>query len=366
LEIATGGYFLYKEKLYCQIDGVTMGSPLGPTLANFFLAHLEEKFLAEKASSFFPELYVRYVDDIFAVFDSVEMVSKFLQFLNNFHPNLTFTRELGDNELAFLDTKVRLPCVDHASVLTTVYRKPTNTDVILNFSAVCPIQWKTGLITCFLNRAYLVCSDWSLFHEEINKLREIFCRNAYPRSIFDHCVGKFLSKKFDTTRILTENEDSTEKHIVLCLPYVGFASENFKRQIKNVFRDIGVKTRVVFRSFRVRNYFSLKDKTPLCLRSKVVYKFEGSCDKSVSYIGKTKRHLVTRFKEHVKGNSAIFDHVGSCQHCKNCNIGNFSILSSGRSDYEIKIKEALYIKYEKPSLNNNILHNGSQFLLHVF
>jgi hypothetical protein len=48
---------------------------------------------------------VRYVDDIFAVFDSVEMVSKFLQFLNNLHPNLTFTRELGDNELAFLDTK---------------------------------------------------------------------------------------------------------------------------------------------------------------------------------------------------------------------------------------------------------------------
>jgi len=50
LEIATGGYFLYKEKLYCQIDGVTMGSPLGPTLANFFLAHLEETFLAQKAS----------------------------------------------------------------------------------------------------------------------------------------------------------------------------------------------------------------------------------------------------------------------------------------------------------------------------
>ena len=34
LQIATGGYFLHSGKLYCQIDGVTMGSPIGPTLAN--------------------------------------------------------------------------------------------------------------------------------------------------------------------------------------------------------------------------------------------------------------------------------------------------------------------------------------------
>ena len=34
LQIATGGYFLLRGKLYCQIDGVTMGSQLGPTLAN--------------------------------------------------------------------------------------------------------------------------------------------------------------------------------------------------------------------------------------------------------------------------------------------------------------------------------------------
>ena len=38
---------MYNDKLYKQIDGVTMGSPLGPTLANFFLGCLEEKiFLA--------------------------------------------------------------------------------------------------------------------------------------------------------------------------------------------------------------------------------------------------------------------------------------------------------------------------------
>ena len=35
LQIETVGYFLHRGKLYCQIDGGTMGSPLGPTSAIF-------------------------------------------------------------------------------------------------------------------------------------------------------------------------------------------------------------------------------------------------------------------------------------------------------------------------------------------
>ena len=42
LEIATGGMFLYRDKLYRQVDGVAMGSPLGPSLANFFLGYIED------------------------------------------------------------------------------------------------------------------------------------------------------------------------------------------------------------------------------------------------------------------------------------------------------------------------------------
>ncbi len=42
------GYFLHKDKLYAQVDGVTMGSQLGPTLANFFLGHLETQNLFKK------------------------------------------------------------------------------------------------------------------------------------------------------------------------------------------------------------------------------------------------------------------------------------------------------------------------------
>ena len=33
MKLATGGFFINGGKLYTQIDGVAMGSPLGPTLA---------------------------------------------------------------------------------------------------------------------------------------------------------------------------------------------------------------------------------------------------------------------------------------------------------------------------------------------
>ena len=44
--IATTGMFLYEDKLFQKIDGVAMGSPLGPTLANFFLAKMEKKIMS--------------------------------------------------------------------------------------------------------------------------------------------------------------------------------------------------------------------------------------------------------------------------------------------------------------------------------
>ena len=41
LSVATKGQ-LFNGALYEQTDGVAMGSPLGPLLANVFMSHIEE------------------------------------------------------------------------------------------------------------------------------------------------------------------------------------------------------------------------------------------------------------------------------------------------------------------------------------
>ena len=56
---------IFDNKLYKQIDGVSVDSPLGPTLANVFLCHYEKIWLNECPSLFKPIVYRRYVDDFF-------------------------------------------------------------------------------------------------------------------------------------------------------------------------------------------------------------------------------------------------------------------------------------------------------------
>ena len=95
---------------------------------------------------FMPVHYSRYVDDIFCVFNSLEYVKMFLSFLNNIHPNLKFTCEIGPQKLAFLDTQISLSSNNDLSLITSVYckcvlqvyGKPTDTKTILNFHAICP------------------------------------------------------------------------------------------------------------------------------------------------------------------------------------------------------------------------------------
>ena len=61
LKFATQGEFMYKDKVYRLVDGVAMGSPLAPTLANLFLAHYDQGW---NTSAHAPIKYFRYVDNI--------------------------------------------------------------------------------------------------------------------------------------------------------------------------------------------------------------------------------------------------------------------------------------------------------------
>ena len=61
-------FFNFEGKIYKQIDGVAMGSPIGPTLANAYLNFQEQIWFNECLDEFKPAYYRRNVDDIFACF----------------------------------------------------------------------------------------------------------------------------------------------------------------------------------------------------------------------------------------------------------------------------------------------------------
>ena len=53
----------------------------------FFMAHIENQLLCNDPESS-PKLYLRYIDDIFAIFDNDQSCTKFLEKLNTQHPNI--------------------------------------------------------------------------------------------------------------------------------------------------------------------------------------------------------------------------------------------------------------------------------------
>ena len=54
-----GFEFSFDGKMYKQIDGVAMGSTLGPTLANIFVGYLESDLFLNCKS---PLVYIQYAD----------------------------------------------------------------------------------------------------------------------------------------------------------------------------------------------------------------------------------------------------------------------------------------------------------------
>ena len=101
-----GAVFFFNGCYYRQKDGVAMGSPLGPALANAFLCHHEQYWLENCPLAFAPIFYARYVNDIFVLLKSREHVERLAHYLSSQHPNINFTFEVEDRDcLPFLDVK---------------------------------------------------------------------------------------------------------------------------------------------------------------------------------------------------------------------------------------------------------------------
>jgi len=96
-QVLTTTYFLYDGAFYNQTDGVTMGSPLAPVIANYYMEHFKQ--LAISMASRKPTHWYRYVDDTFVVWPHrEEEFHDFLNHLNNIHPNIKFTMEVEQNQ----------------------------------------------------------------------------------------------------------------------------------------------------------------------------------------------------------------------------------------------------------------------------
>ena len=124
----TSTYFQYNGKHYKQLHGTAMGSPVSVVVAEIFMQNIEEQALATYKRTL--PLWLRYVDDTFTAVHKDE-IDDFHEHLNRQNADMQFTKEIEENgKIPFLDCLVTRDNDNKLS--TTVYRKPTHTDRLLD------------------------------------------------------------------------------------------------------------------------------------------------------------------------------------------------------------------------------------------
>jgi len=99
-------HFQFRGMNFDQVDGVAMGSPLAPTLADVFMSDFENKIM-DRLEAMGLKGWNRYVDDTFSLLDNNQCAKIILDELNKQHPNIQFTTELEKKKtIPFLDVLV--------------------------------------------------------------------------------------------------------------------------------------------------------------------------------------------------------------------------------------------------------------------
>ena len=184
---------------FVQTDGLAMGSPPAPCLANGWLSQFEKTI---KASSI---LYYRYMDDIFCEC-KISDVDDRLKLLNSLHSNLSFTIEKEHcGKLSFLDMII---FNDNGNLSSGWFRKSTDTGLTLNYHSIAPLKYKKSVIISFVYRIFRACSTWQQFDIGLNEAMTILRNNQYPDSFFFPIIHATIVK------LVTVNNDDVDNSSV--------------------------------------------------------------------------------------------------------------------------------------------------------
>ena len=192
--------YLFNRNYYDQIDGMAMGSPLGPVLANLFMGYHEKIWLKELVV-----LYQPYVDDSICLLACEKDADELFTFLNYHHPNINFTFEKEkDNKTTFLGICINK--TNHSSC-TSVFQKSMSMGLYTNISSFTPFSYKIGLIKTLIHQTCAISSSWNLFHDEIKNTKHLLEKNMYPPYLIDKQIKLLLNNKLSENDTAKENSN---------------------------------------------------------------------------------------------------------------------------------------------------------------
>ena len=111
------------------------------------------------------------------------------------------------------------------TIETTVYRKPTNSNIFLKRRTFAPDARKGGTLKTLIKCVYFACSYDIYLEQELNRLKFVFeTHSNVPKLVIFQLINKTQVNLFNSTST-TESTDTTDvKSDLLVVPYAGYES----------------------------------------------------------------------------------------------------------------------------------------------
>ena len=214
--VLSSNVFRFGNKLFRQIKGTAMGTPMAPNFANLFMGKFERNLMNDffKEHGIRPLVWFRYIDDIFFIWThGEESLKNFIQFAQNYaqgkkmKSNIKFEVNISDTTVDFLDITV----VNNNGVLTTtLYTKPTDAHLFLNKSSDHPPHVIKNLPRGQFIRIRRICSDKLDYLKQSRKHAQFFIERGYNANK----INKHIKEVGDICReSLLVEKDKVEKDI---------------------------------------------------------------------------------------------------------------------------------------------------------
>ncbi|XP_023209413.1 uncharacterized protein LOC111612434 [Centruroides sculpturatus] len=340
-------YFQVDNYFYTQTSGISMGSVIGPKLAELIMIDIDNIISNIRSVKF----YKRYVDDILIIYNETEIkIEDINKQINNIQEEIKFKTEIEyttRKEINYLDITIRRL---KQSLEFRTFRKPGSSQITIRYQSNVPLHVKYNIFKMEYSKIKNRTSQEIHISADLAELKKKFLLAGYPQRLV-----KKWELKINNPKTQQDNK-KTNRIKYIRFPYIKGLHKQIDNKISNMHFKLAPSYQKMYT--KLKQFENEKKQQPPTETKNVVYKIHCTCSDNKYYIGETKRKLKTRLKEHTADlkynrlNSAFHDHCTM----NDCTIDkdNIQILHKEKETYSRKFKESVEILKSKKCINKNL------------
>ena len=156
-----------------------MGTKMRPIHASLFDGNVEEKMLLTYTGNK-PIMERRYIDDYIGISTSTKKeLIEFTQYVNDFHPSLSYTYDISDTRVNFHNISISM--TQHGLTFD-IFHKETDTHSYLRNESAHPPSCKKGIPYSQFLRIRRMFSNDHTFERRSDEMSAFFSQRGFPKN----------------------------------------------------------------------------------------------------------------------------------------------------------------------------------------